>query len=207
MKQFTRLEPTDERLREVCQDIPLSELRLKHTQQTIDRLLDFVFARNNKGKSHNNKKPTIIGLSANQVGVMKRICVVDLAIRRKGQSEIHVMVNPHITWWSKTKVQRMEGCVNLPGVWGFVPRSMRIDVEYFDRWGNYYQMRARGWAATLIQHEVDHLNGLLYIDHLPDPTKALSVSGREYVAYRKDPKRWKKYIDVTGLLQKTTKGY
>lgn len=207
MKQLIRLEPTDERLRTVCEDIPLSEFRLKNTQETIDTLLDFVYARNNKGGEHDRKKPTIIGLSANQVGIMKRICIVDLAIRRKGQSEIHVMINPHILWRSKTIVQRMEGCVNLPGIWGFVPRSVKIDVEYFDRWGNKYQMRATGWGATLIQHEVDHLEGALYIDHLPDPTKALSVSERDYVAYKKDPKAWKKYVDITNLLQKRKKDH
>jgi peptide deformylase len=94
----------------------------------------------------------------------------------------------------------MEGCVNLPNIWGFVPRSVKIDVTYSDRWGNFYQMRASGWAATLIQHEVDHLNGTLYIDHLPDPTKALSVSEQEYAEYKKYPKKWKKYHDVTRLV-------
>lgn len=200
MKKLQRLLPDDPMVRTQCDPLPHREIRLRTTQKSIDAMLDFVYARSNKGVSHNRSKPTIIGLSANQVGLMKRICIVDLAIRRKGQSEVHVMINPHIIWRSKTKVQRMEGCVNLPSIWGFVPRSVKIDVTYFDRWGNFYQMRATGWAATLIQHEVDHLNGFLYIDHLPDPTKALSVSEQEYEEYKKNPKRWGKYCDVSPLV-------
>ncbi len=200
MKKLQRLLPDDLRVRTKCDPLPHRAIRLLSTQKDIDAMLDFVYARSNKGVSHNRSKPTIIGLSANQVGVMKRICIVDLAIRRKGHSEVHVMINPHITWRSKTKVQRMEGCVNLPNIWGFVSRSVKIDVKYSDRWGNFYQMRATGWAATLIQHEVDHLNGTLYIDHLPDPTKALSVSEQEYAEYKKNPKKWKKYHDVTRLV-------
>lgn len=199
MKPFVRLEPTDKRVRTVCADISLSELRLKKTQQTIDGLLDFVFARNNKGEDHNRKKPTIIGLSANQVGIMKRICIVDLAIRRKEQSDVHVLVNPHIVWKSKTMRLRREGCVNLPNIWGFASRSTILDVSYLDRWGNSYTMRAKGWAATLIQHEVDHLNGTLFIDRLADPTKALHVTDKDFEAYKKDPKKWQKFIDVSAL--------
>lgn len=202
MKQLVKLDPTDERLRTICRDISMRELRLSKTQKTIDALLDFVFARNNKGKLHDRKKPTIIGLSANQVGVMERICIVDLAIRRKGQSDIHIMVNPHITWKSKTLAQRKEGCVNLPNIWGFVPRSIKIDVSFYDRWGNSYQMRAVGWAATLIQHEVDHLDGNLFIDRLPDSTKALHVENKDYEEYKKAPKEWKKFIDVSNLVRR-----
>ncbi|MBI2442805.1 MAG: peptide deformylase [Candidatus Levybacteria bacterium] len=200
-----RLSPEDPRLRQVCEDMSLAELRRKEMQKTIDSLLDFVFQRNNKGPAHNKKKPTIIGLSANQVGVMKRICIVDLAIRRKGYSEIHVLVNPHITWRSKTMQLRKEGCVNLPNIWGYVPRSIKIDVSYLDRWGNSYEMRAVGWAATLIQHEVDHLNGLLFIDRIEDPKKALHVEESDFLAYKKDPKKWDKYIDVSKLTRAISK--
>lgn len=202
MNKLVRLDPTDERVRTICQAIPSRKLRLKKTQKTIDALLDFVFAGNNKGKLHDRKKPTIIGLSANQVGVLKRICIVDLAIRRKGQSEIHVMINPHILWRSKTMMLRMEGCVNLPNIWGYVERSIKIDVSYHDRWGNFYQMRAVGWAATLIQHEVDHLEGGLFIDRLPDPTKALHVENKDFEEYKKNPKKWNKFIDVSNLIRK-----
>lgn len=194
-----RLEPDDSRVRAMCIDVSLSELRLQKTQKDIDLLLDFVFARNNKGESHNRKNPTIIGLSANQVGLQQRICIVDFAIRRKEQSDIHVLINPHITWKSKTVLLRREGCVNFPDVWGFVPRSIVVDVTFLDRWGNSYSMRAHGWVATLLQHEIDHLNGILFIDRLKDPTKALHVVKEDYEAYKKAPKTWKKFTDVSKL--------
>ena len=199
MNKLFRLDPTDEKLRTVCRDVSPKELRLAKTQQTIDMLLDFVYARNNKGKHHNKNKPTIIGLSANQVGVMNRICIVGLAVRKNKYSDVHVMINPHILWKSKTKILRKEGCVNLPNVWGYVERGQRVDVSYLDRWGDSYTMRAVGWAATLIQHEVDHLDGNLFVDRLADPTKALLVKDSDLVAYKKDPKNWKKFVDVSGL--------
>lgn len=197
--KLVALSATDIRVRTVCQDLSPLELRKKSTQAMIDSLLAFVFARNNKGASHNRRKPTIIGLSANQVGILKRICVVDLAVRRKNQSEVHVMINPHILWKSKTTTLRKEGCVNFPNIWGLVPRRQKIDVSFFDRFGNSYTMRAIGWAAILIQHEVDHLNGTLFIDRLLDPTKAHLVRAEDLEEYKKDPKNWDRFIDVTKL--------
>jgi peptide deformylase len=193
------LSPSDPVVRTVCEDLSPLELRSTKTQQCIEDLLHFVYQRNNKGQSHNRQKPTIIGLSANQVGITKRICIVDLAVRKQKYSDVHVLINPHIVWRSKTTASRKEGCVNLPYIWGFVPRSCRVDVAFLDRWGNAYEMRAVGWAATLIQHEVDHLDGTLFIDHLPDPKKALHVTNEDFLLYKKDPKSWKKYIDVSSL--------
>ncbi len=199
MRKLVGLDPKDPRVRTICPGISLRELHSKTTQQTIDSLLEFVLGRNNKGESHNKKKPTIIGLSANQVGIIKRICIVDLAVRKKGRSDIHVMINPRIHWQSKTKKLRREGCVNLSHIWGFVQRSIAIDVSFLDRWGNRYQMRAAGWSATLIQHEVDHLSGILFIDRLSDSTKAQLGKDEDLELYKKDPKGWNKCIDVSGL--------
>lgn len=197
--KLSGIDAKDKRLRTVCKEISLPALRLKTTQNMIDSMLDFIYARNNKGEKHDRKKPTIIGLSANQVGVMTRICIVDLAVRKSQYSDVHVLINPHILWRSKTMTLRREGCVNLPNIWGFVNRSIMVDIVFLDRFGNSYKMRARGWAAVLIQHEVDHLNGILFVDRLSDPTKAQLVKDEDLVLYKKDPKGWNKFIDVSGL--------
>jgi peptide deformylase len=141
-----------------------------------------------------------VGLSANQVGIKKRISIVDLAIGRKGYSDLYVLINPEITWFSKTMVENCEGCVNLPTIWGYVKRSKKIKVRALDRSGNELELTLNGWSAILLQHEIDHLNGKLFIDKLDDPKKAHLVEKDDYQKYKTQKKLWKKYIDVSDLI-------
>ncbi len=191
------LSKTDYRLRTVCQEISGKALHVKETQKTIDALLDFVYGQNNKGERGDRGKPMTIGLSANQVGVMKRISIVDFAMRRRDTSDVHVFLNPKIPWYSKTVVIRWEGCVSLPNIWGEVPRFKRVKVQAIDRWGNEFIIDAKGWQAVLLQHEIDHLNGVLFIDRLKDPTKAHLVKLSQYLQYKKNRKTWKQFVDVS----------
>lgn len=187
----------DPLLRMVCSDIPLREIRNIATQQIIEEMLDFVYGTNNKGVDRNRYKAMTIGLSANQVGIMKKISIVDFAIRRSKSSDIHAIINPKIVWSSKTTKFRREGCVNIPNIWGIVPRSSAIKVKYYDRWGNEVLMHAHGWQAVLLQHEIDHLNGILYIDRISDPTKAHQVNDEDLIKYRTGYKTWNTFIDIT----------
>lgn len=194
---LTPLSISDPRLRLVCDAITKKDLRSKKLQGTIEQLLDFVYQRNNKGEKSNRNQPTTIGLSANQVGIMKLISVVDLAVRKHEYSDIHVIINPKIIWKSKTMTIRREGCVNTPGIFGLVPRHGRVKISYLDRWGNDYTTDVKGWEAVLLQHEIDHLNGILFIDRIPDPTKAHKVDENNMKEYKKRYKMWEKFIDVS----------
>jgi peptide deformylase len=194
---LTPLDITDTKLRTVCKPVSKKELRSEQLQEAIEDLLHFVYSRNNKGEGSNRNRPTTIGLSANQVGVMMMISIVDLAVRRHKYSDIHVILNPKIIWKSKTMNVRREGCVNSPGIFGMVPRHNRVKVSYGDRWGNKYVIDAYGWDAVLLQHEIDHLNGILFIDRLEDPTKAHRVNENNMRAYKKGYKNWNKFIDVS----------
>ncbi|MDP3726406.1 MAG: peptide deformylase [bacterium] len=196
------LQPDDIKLRKVCAEITLRELKTVRVQNFIEQMLDVVYGRNNKGKQRDRNKPMTVGLSANQTGILKRISVVDLAIGRKTFNDIHVLINPKIIWHSKTTSTNREGCVNIPKVWGIVKRYKEVKVEAFDRSGNKIMIHARGWAAILLQHEVDHLNGLLFIDHLPNPQKAHLVEGNELTSYRKNFRRWKKFTNISKLTKK-----
>ena len=197
---LTVLKPRDLLLRTVC--VPISKKALKTTklQETIDALLDFVYSNNNKGKKMNKNKAMTVGLSANQVGITKRIAIVDLAIGKKTYNDIHVLINSEIVWHSKTIVVRSESCVNLPNIWGFVKRYKKIKVKTLDRSGNELLLTLTGWPAILLQHEIDHLNGKLFIDKLEDPKRAHLVTDEEYKTYKKDKKNWHTYIDVSHLL-------
>jgi peptide deformylase len=143
-------------------------------------------------------RPSTVGLSANQAGIMKQICVVDLSIGRKGYTDLHVLVNPKVTWKSKARMTRTEGCVNFPTTWGVTNRSSTVKVSAWDRSGNEMSLRLNGWPASLLQHEIDHLEGLLFIDRMPDPAHAHHVVPEEYALYRKlKPEQWQAFVDMS----------
>ena len=188
-------------LRKSCKFIKPSELRTKKVQDTINDMLDLVYGKNNKGKQRDSNKPMRVGLSANQVGLVRRISILDLAIGRKSYNDIHVLINPEIIWRSKSIIERREGCVNLPKIWGYVKRSKRVKVRAMDRSGNKIELDLSGWSSVLAQHEIDHLNGILFIDHLENPKKAHLVEPNEYKAHKKAKKNWNKFTDVSSFVQ------
>jgi len=190
----------DPRLRQACALVTRRELRLKSQQAEIDALLEYVHGTGNKtvaGVPQDPKQRSVVGLSANQVGLMKQISVVDLSIGRRGYYDLHILINPRIVWRSKSVVQKNEGCVNFPTIRGKTRRSAMVRVEALDRSGNEIKLKVTGWAAVLLQHEVDHLNGRLFIDRLPDPTQADLVEAGEYQNYRKQKTPWPAKIDVS----------
>lgn len=195
------LNPKEKLLRTSCNIVPKKDLRRTSVQEEIEALIDFVYGNNNKGQNRKRDHATTVGLSANQVGINKRISIVDLAIGKRGYGDIHVLINPEIVWSSKTVATRVEGCVNLPSIWGKVTRSQRVKVKALDRSGNELLLTLNGWPAILLQHEIDHLNGKLFIDKLEDPTKAHLVDKGDYLKYKKQKTAWKKFIDVTDLIQ------
>ncbi len=196
------LNPNDKLLRSICSQLSKKTLRLNKTQEMIEEMLDYVYGTNNKGPERDRNHSMTVGLSGNQIGITKQISVVDLAIGRKNLSDIYVLINPHILWKSTATVSRIEGCVNLPHIWGEVIRSKRIKVSAMDRSGNEFVLTLSGWPATLLQHEIDHLNGILFIDHLKDPQKAHLVKDSDYLAYKKNKKEWKTYVDVSEMVKK-----
>ena len=101
-----------------------------------------------------------IGLSANQVGILKRIIVV-----RNGDDVI-AMINPKILSQSDKLCSYEEGCLSVPDVYYSVDRPSEIDVEYYDVEGNKHNVHANEIFARIILHEIDHLNGIVFIDHL-----------------------------------------
>jgi len=100
-----------------------------------------------------------IGLAANQVGVARRIAVVDV------DEDRFVMVNPRIVE-TEGRASAEEGCLSIPDIYADVTRPDRVVVEALDADGNPYRKEATGLKARAIQHEIDHLDGILFLDHL-----------------------------------------
>ncbi len=113
-----------------------------------------------------------IGLAAVQVGVLKRIIVIDLSKEDEKKDPLFI-VNPQITFKSDKLISYEEGCLSIPNQFAEVKRPSSCKVNFLDYEGKKREINADGLLATCIQHEVDHLNGVLFIDHLSKLKKDL----------------------------------
>ena len=107
-----------------------------------------------------------IGLAAPQVGVLKRIIVVDVTTPRQQPPQPYRMANPEIIWRSDDIAVGEEGCLSLPDQFGEVIRAEKIRVRFLDHENEIRELEAEGLLARCIQHEIDHLQGTLFVDHL-----------------------------------------
>jgi peptide deformylase len=106
-----------------------------------------------------------IGLAAIQVGEQKRIVTFDLA-KKDQPNEPRVIINPELVWKSDEKASYEEGCLSIPEYYEEVERPAAVKVKYLDIDGKSQEVEATGLLATVLQHEIDHLNGVLFIDHI-----------------------------------------
>jgi peptide deformylase len=106
-----------------------------------------------------------IGLAAVQIGEPKRVIVMDLS-RDEEAREPRYFVNPEITWSSEETVSYEEGCLSVPEIYDDVERPARVKLSYLNYQGERVEEEAEGLYAVCIQHEMDHLEGVLFIDHL-----------------------------------------
>lgn len=107
-----------------------------------------------------------IGLAAIQVGVPKRVIVMDLARGEDEEPAPRYFVNPEILWASEETQPYEEGCLSVPEIYDEVERPARVKLRYLDYHGKTVEEDAEGLYAVCIQHEMDHLEGVLFIDHL-----------------------------------------
>lgn len=106
-----------------------------------------------------------VGLAAIQVGVPKRVVTID-ATRGEEEKQPIALINPEIVWSSDEKSVHEEGCLSIPEYLDEVERAARVKVRFLDLEGRPQEIEADGLLARVVQHEVDHINGVLFIDHL-----------------------------------------
>ena len=110
---------------------------------------------------------TGVGLAAPQVGVLKRVVVIDISHEDEGEKRSPLyLVNPEIIWHSEEESCQFEGCLSLPDQSAEVNRFKQVRVHYQDYDGKEKEISADGLLAVALQHEIDHLDGILYIDHI-----------------------------------------
>ncbi len=151
----------DPRLRQMSPDVDLADLASAKTQTFIDDMIETMLSQKNAHSSP-------VGLAAPQVGVNKRIIIVD----PHGDGP-RVFVNARITSLSPGMVDSPEGCYSVPGVWGTVRRHKKAHLKALDREGNKVAMKVSGFEAIVFQHEIDHTDGVLFIDRDPIITKTI----------------------------------
>ncbi|MEA2162912.1 MAG: peptide deformylase [Thermoanaerobaculia bacterium] len=105
-----------------------------------------------------------VGLAANQVGISKRLAVIDLSVGKK-PGELHILINPELVETEGENTEE-EGCLSIPDFTELVTRPERVKVRYTDRNGEQRTIEGQGFMARALCHEIGHLNGGLYIDHL-----------------------------------------
>jgi len=140
----------DPRLKKVCEPVEAVDDEIR---QLMDDMLETMY--NAPG----------IGLAAPQVGVLKRVIVVDVSGDEEENTPLF-MANPELVGVSDDDASYEEGCLSLPEHYGEVIRPAKIRVRYLDRENEIREMEADGLLATCIQHEMDHLEGILFVDHL-----------------------------------------
>lgn len=114
-----------------------------------------------------------VGLAANQVGIAQRVAVVDIG--EEGPPPL-VLVNPRIVGASDEHETAEEGCLSIPDIYGDVERALHVTIEALDTDGRPYRAELSGFKARAVQHEIDHLDGVLFLDHLSAVKRGLLLA-------------------------------
>lgn len=118
-------------------------------------------------------------LSAVQIGHLERVVIVRSDFDDKTTREFTALINPEIVKYEGEITKDYEGCLSVVGIYGKVPRYSKIRVKALDIDGNEVRFKADGFLANVIQHEVDHINGIVFIDHIRDETNAFYILDKE----------------------------
>src|ERR671919_2131176 len=160
-------------LRQEAQPLTIDEIRSPDTQRFIDDLIETM--REYDGA----------GLAANQVHTLKQVCVIEVLANPRYPDAPHipltVLINPVVTPLTEETETGWEGCLSVPDMRGLVPRFTSVRLEAYDRDGGRIDVVAKEFFARVIQHETDHLRGIVYIDRMRD------LSSLSYIA------EWQRY--------------
>ena len=146
-------------LRQISKNV---EVVGKEEQQLMNDMLETMYAANG------------IGLAAIQIGIPKRIVVMDIS-KDENKKEPRFFVNPQIKNRDELKSTYEEGCLSVPNQFAEIDRPSKCEVEYLDYNGVKKNLKAEGLLATCIQHEMDHLDGILFIDYLSKLKKSMII--------------------------------
>jgi len=147
-------------LRKVAEPVPVKEIRSAETQRLIDDMVETMREYNGAG------------LAAPQVHTLVQICVIEVSANPRYPDApnipLSVLINPVVTPLTEEMEDGWEGCLSVPDMRGVVPRHTAVRLEAHDREGGKISLVAKEFFARVIQHETDHLNGIVYVDRMRD---------------------------------------
>ena len=142
-------------LKIIKKDDPVLRKRSRPVEQITPRILTLL--DDMKDTLH---KAQGVGLAAPQVGVLRRVVLVEVE-----PDELIELINPEIVYESEERQQELEGCLSVPGEWGITDRPMKVRVRAQNRYGEWFEVEGEELKARAFCHELDHLDGILYTDH------------------------------------------
>lgn len=174
------IKPNDPMLVKKAKELSLSAINSPFTKKYIDKMLKAGY-----GEQKDMEKPLLVGLAAPQIGISKRIILVDVIADGKGKvGDLRLFINPEITWKSKEENEWYEGCFSTDRVCGVVSRPTQIEVKAYTIDGKIVKNKYSGYIARIFQHEIDHLNGKEFVTHITDDSKLHWVEEKEFPEYR-----------------------
>jgi len=147
-------------LHKIADNLSLEQVKSDEIQKLIKGLIETMYAKDG------------VGIAATQAGKLFQVCVIAIEFTQKKEKDL-VLINPQ---WEKSSILREggeEGCLSVPGIYGLVRRYKKIKVKALDEHGNRIEFTANNFLARIVQHEADHLNGMLFIE------KAKKIHGLE----------------------------
>jgi peptide deformylase len=150
-----------------------------------------------------------VGLAAPQIGILKRVFVIDTSLLAEIQEEVKkyrkVFFNPEIIWRSSNEVSFTEGCLSIPGIAEEVMRPEKIKIRYYDKGFNLIEEELNGVYSRIFQHEYDHLDGILFIDKLSHLRRKFLKTKLNEIRNTKNNTLWIKNIQLPKLNYRTLK--
>lgn len=184
------LDSKDPLLSSIAEEVPQNEITLPKTQGIIEQMLEIA-----KGERSDISKRNMVGLAAPQIGIQKRIILVDISVttERKQLGELQIFINPEIIARSDDLLLDREACYSVDRhICGIVPRHASIKLIAYDRHGNPICGEFHEYTARIFQHEIDHLNGIRFPDRVGENGILHWVEADEFMEYRENWRNWSK---------------
>ncbi len=181
------INPNSQSLNEVSVSLQKNKVESPETHFLIDEMIRIA-----SGEQGNENRRAMVGLAAPQVGVNKRVILIDTVSMagKIGNPEFRVYINPEIIFKSDEKELGREGCYSTGSICGAVERSSLVRIKAFDRAGKLIEEEWTGFQARIFQHEIDHLDGIRFPERITDPSKLHWVEPDRFGEYRVDWPTW-----------------
>lgn len=185
-KNYDFVSPNNKLLNAVSQEVPADDIGSDEVQDLINAMFKVAY-----GEQGNKERKTMVGLAAPQIGISKRIIIAGInAVGQGEQPELKAFINPVIVRRSDETEEGREGCYSTDKVCGIVERSKSVTVEAYDRDGNQITETYEGFPARVLQHEIDHLDGIRFPDRITDDTRLHWVEPERFGEYRQRWSEW-----------------